>query len=44
MEGEASMSTDQEVLLDREQDVKRKMDRKEGEPTAAFVLYLGYIA
>lgn len=35
--GGESISNDQEILLDREQqDVKKKMERKEGEPTAAF--------
>ncbi|MHC0039133.1 inner membrane protein YiaA [Pseudoneobacillus sp. C159] len=30
------MSNDNEVLLDKRKDVKIKVDRKEGEPTAAF--------
>ncbi|MDQ0157485.1 hypothetical protein J2S07_003820 [Robertmurraya andreesenii] len=37
------MSNEHEVGLDRD-NLKKKVERKEGEPTAAFVLYLGYIA
>lgn len=38
MEGKHSMSNDNEVLLDKGKNVsKRKVERKEGEPTPAFV-------
>jgi uncharacterized membrane protein YiaA len=39
MEGENSMSNDQEILLDKgkQKDPKMKVQRKEGEPTPAFI-------